>query len=175
MNFINRIVVNGFTVICIVSGFHSIPVQAQSDCEKHRKSLAQVRSEMRLGYREPRGNYLRQKERELKDKIRICHKYPRSTKKRNKPPAKALKKEALPAASPASTVADFQIRNPDQLGDQVLHIKGLFTGEKQTAWLRFYQPPKQCLHPKSTRIFAKCLAYRDKQAAMFSKVWGKSE
>lgn len=52
-----------------------------------------------------------------------------------------------------------------------VHVKGLFTGEKQQAWLDYYRPAKKCRSPKTTQQFSKCLQNRDLQATNFEKRW----
>ncbi|WP_448568902.1 hypothetical protein [Thalassotalea ganghwensis] len=55
-----------------------------------------------------------------------------------------------------------------------INVSGKFSGEKQDAWLKHYQAPKECAHPKTTQQFAKCTENRNEQATKFSVAWEKT-
>ncbi|WP_394175819.1 hypothetical protein [Thalassotalea litorea] len=166
-----QVVVVIFLLLVCLSIFTSLRAQAKPECEPYHQALANIRAEMRAGYREPRGEILRDKERKLKEKIRLCLGYQSRTNNPNNLNQKKGKARHKPAVKSQSSTAVIMTKNADQLGNQALVIRGKFTGKKQAAWLRFYQPSEQCRQPQTTSLFAKCLMLRDKQAKVFSKQW----
>ncbi|QDP02176.1 hypothetical protein [Thalassotalea sp. PS06] len=175
----NQVVVYVFSLIVCLSALVSNHALANSNCKSHFQALAEIRAEMRAGYREPRGEYLRNKERNLKEKIRLCLGYQSRTDNnehfkqsiQRSVSDEKIKIRTKPSGKPRSSAAITKTKNADQLGNQSLVIRGKFTGEKQVAWLKYYQPEKACRRPKTTSMFAKCLAIRDQQAEQFSALW----
>lgn len=48
--------------------------RAKVSCEKYQNRIDKVQKKLRAGYKEPRGNKLRARKRELNDKLRRCRK-----------------------------------------------------------------------------------------------------
>ena len=48
-------------------------------------------------------------------------------------------------------------------------IKSKFQGDKQIAWLEYYQKPSKCHHPKTLGVFAYCNEDKLQQQNQFSK------
>ncbi|NMP16119.1 hypothetical protein [Thalassotalea sp. Y01] len=143
--------------------FISSNAQAQEHCQRHFDALESIRTIMRAGYKEPYGEYLRSREREIKEDIRLCKKSKqKSTKTYNYITKKETRKKKLQS---------IHVPNKDQLGRQPLIIKGLFEGSKQQAWLDHYQRPEECRSPETSSQFAKCINHRDEAAKKFSANW----
>jgi hypothetical protein len=51
-----------------------------------------------------------------------------------------------------------------------LIIKSRYQGKQLQAWLLYYQQPKKCLRPKTTKQFAFCVENRINQQLAFEKV-----
>ncbi|QBY04116.1 hypothetical protein E2K93_06840 [Thalassotalea sp. HSM 43] len=145
--------------------FFSSKAEAQDHCQQHFDALENIRTIMRAGYKEPHGEYLRNREREIKEDIRLCKKSkPKSTKTYNYITQKETHKKKLQS---------IHVPNKDQLGRQALIIKGLFEGKKQQAWLDHYQRPDECRSPETSSQFAKCINHRDEAAEKFSANWNR--
>ncbi|KGJ90474.1 hypothetical protein [Thalassotalea sp. ND16A] len=153
--------------ILFILFFSSFQILAKEDCQKYYDALDNLRSVMRHGYKEPRGEYLRGKERKIKKQIRLC-------KKDQNNELNYYSSNIQQPAKSKIRYHNINVPNKDQLGRQALTVKGLFEGVKQQAWLDFYQRPKDCRKPKTTSKFSKCLKHRDEAAENFKVHWVKN-
>lgn len=145
-------------IIAIILLIISIQSPAKSKCELEWNALKAVQAQLRNKSTE----YLRNKERKKHTEYQNCRKG-KSKKNSNK---HVIKNTYNPQKKYYS---NRKIRN--SFGNSKVNIKSKFTGEKQQAWLAFYKTPKECISPKTTTKFAKCINDRNLAAEHFSNNW----
>jgi len=69
----------------------------------------------------------------------------------------------------------YKKKYKEELQNNTVSIKSIFKEEKRKAWLEYYKRPQDCIKPKSTAKFAKCLNDRDTQANKFDVSWSKKK
>ena len=131
---------------------------AKSKCEKEWDALKAVQAQLRHKSTE----YLRNKERIRHTEYQNCRKG-KSKKSSNGNSVKTTYKPQKKYYS------NKKVRN--SFGNSKVNIKSKFTGEKQEAWLAFYKTPKECIAPKTTTKFAKCINDRNLAAKHFTNNW----
>lgn len=143
----------------------SFPSFAATKCKLEWDALKNVQSQLRHNSTE----WLRDKERRNHKAYQDCRKGKKKRKTKNK--------SYIANSSQNYTQYNKPLPNYRPYGSTInkLKIKGLFTGDKQQAWLDYYRPPKECLSPKSTQQFSKCLKFRDNEANKFRKVWDEQQ
>lgn len=67
-----------------------------------------------------------------------------------------------------------KLYNKGEITDNVT-IKSKFKGKKQNEWLKFYQKNMidECIEPKTTSLFSKCIEYRNQASKYFEMLWRK--
>lgn len=129
-----------------------------------------IQSQQRAGYSNKKGRSLAEREQKARDKWWQCQQGKLPKKKRKKAKKKARSKANaravnLPPIKPP-TAGTLRFSNK-------LTIKAKYQGEKQQAWLDYYQQPKKCKIPKSTKTFAYCLEDEQRQQQVFDRQYQK--
>lgn len=135
---------------------------AESACLTQWNSLKSVQSQLR----QQNTAYLREKEQARQNAYQHCRKG-KNTK------AKAFKRTTASKSYNAQHITNYRVQKKHAL-NQVNgsgNAQGLYLGDMQNAWLAYYTKPKECIRPKSTKQFAKCLQHRDEQASNFEQQW----
>lgn len=150
---------------------HSFSVLAtKKACQPYLDKLRNIQSQQRAGYSNKKGRSLADREQKARDKWWQCQqgKLPKSKRKKNKKKTKSSTKDkdnTLLAKMPK-----YKISSIDTLSfSSKLTIKAKYQGVKQQAWLDYYQQPKKCKVPKSTKTFAYCLEDEQKQQQAFDR------
>ncbi len=130
---------------------------AKSKCPNEWNALKEVQNKLR----KQSSSYLRDKEHKLHKIYQDCR------KGKNKKIDSYYVKKKNSSSSSSKQYPKYNLKQPEYSGT----IKGLFEGEKQDAWLNYYKRPRECLKPKTTQQFSKCLNHRDEEATKFNKIW----
>jgi len=139
----------------------SAPSLASSKCQFEWHALKNVQSQLR----QKSTQWLRNQEHLKHSEYQDC----RKGKSKRTSKAKNVADKS-PSAVTRNNKPISQVKQYRSTMNKV-HVKGLFTGEKQQAWLDYYRPAKKCKSPKTTQQFSKCLQNRDLQATKFERHW----
>ncbi|GAA6203912.1 hypothetical protein [Thalassotalea sp. SU-HH00458] len=159
-------------VFCIIFYLTSCSVWAtKKACQPYLDKLRNIQSQQRAGYSNKKGRSLADREQKARDKWWLCQQGKLKTAK-NKNTKKKTKKthKAMASIKQLPTLHSISKSDPKALSfTSSLTIKAKFKGRKQQAWLDYYQQPKKCQQPKSTKIFAFCLEDEQRQQAEFDR------
>ncbi|MCJ8318737.1 MAG: hypothetical protein MJK12_03835 [Colwellia sp.] len=144
-----------FIVLLIISN----QTFAKSKCQKEWDSLKSIQALMRQRSTE----YYRQEEHKRHDIYQNCRK-----KKNNN---QVKEKKSYTTKNKKNYITNKSYTGKQASYTRDIHLKGLFTGKKQDAWIQHYERPKECINPKSTPEFATCLQHRDDEAIRFGDKW----
>lgn len=162
------------TLFCVllVMLMHSFTALAgKKKCQSYRQKLDNIQSQQRQGNSLKRSNSLAKKERKARDTWWRCETgklKPKSNKKKSKSKAKKKttkdysKAKKNPQSKKVKTLMPFANSKP-------IVVKAKYQGEKLQAWLKYYQPEKQCARPKSTQVFAACIEDKRRQQVEFEQ------
>lgn len=154
-----------FLVVLTLLSFQSFA--SKSKCPNEWNSLKSIQKQMKLGHRASEMEYLKKEERKRFTAYEHCRKGRNANSKNTVNSANQnLTKRYLYNKSRSSKSNVFKGAS--------INIKGRFSGEKQNAWFDYYNKPKECIKPKSTSQFAKCIVHRDELAKEFEVVWLES-
>jgi len=140
----------------------------KSQCQPYLDKLRNVQSQQRQGHSFKQGESLNKREAKARKKWWQCE---RGLLKKSKSPNK--KKQKL-----IKVVKKYQLSNdtkktggklnqsPFQTSDALV-IKSRYQGKQLEAWLKYYQQPKKCMRPKTTKQFAFCVENRRMQEISF--------
>jgi hypothetical protein len=160
-----KIIFIGFTLV-----FSHASYAGKKQCQPYLDKLRNVQSQQKQGHSLKRGERLKKLETKARKiwwqceqghlkKVKVSDK----TKKKNK----RTKRKAISVASLSDIskvkVKPFKVSSP-------LVIKSRYQGKQLQAWLLYYQQPKKCLRPKTTKQFAFCVENRIKQQLAFEEV-----
>jgi len=156
-----EIKMNIYQLAIIASALFSNLVFAELKCKTEWDALKDVQTQLRHKSTE----WLRDKEHKKHSEYQKCR---RNTNKQSSSNSrtKHYEKQRIQTYSPKQLA---KIKKSNYSGN----IKGIFTGEKQNSWIKYYKKPKECIRPKSTQWFAKCLKHRDDEAIKFNSTWRK--
>ncbi|MDG1751664.1 MAG: hypothetical protein P8I03_08390 [Thalassotalea sp.] len=133
-------------------------------CQPYFDKLRNIQSQQRAGYSNKKGRSLAEREQKARDKWWQCQQGKLPNKKRKKAKQKSKVNSSL------SQTPFYKIPTKDTLSfSNKLTIKAKFKGVKQQAWLDYYQQPKKCKMPKSTKVFAYCLEDEQEQQEVFDR------
>lgn len=142
----------------------------KSQCQPYLDKLRNIQSQQRQGHSFKKGESLNKREAKARKKWWQCErgllKTRKSRKKNKHKPTKVAKKYQLPTHTQKARVKLNQ--SPFQTSNALV-IKSRYQGKQLQAWLKYYQQPKQCLRPKTTRAFAFCVENRRLQQVSFEK------
>lgn len=152
---------NIYKLAFIVIVLFSSSTFAKSKCQNEWDALKSVQSQLKHKSTE----WLRDKERKKHTEYQDCRRGKIKSINSNNQTKYSEKR----SSQPYKTKRIIKTKKSNFSGG----IKGLFTGEKQNAWIRYYKKPKECIRPKTTKWFAKCLNIRDIEAQKFDVLWKK--
>ncbi len=142
-----------------------VPSQSFADkkqCKPYLEKLRNVQSLQKSGYSNKRGRSLAAREEKARDKWWQCEQGKLPKKKSKKKIVKKHRAKKVVNAAIGNTTYSGTLTNK-------LVIKSDFKGIQQQAWLNYYQPPKNCRKPQSTKQFAFCMEDRRKQQDIFKR------
>ena len=140
----------------------------KADCITEKQQLQHIQKIMKKGYKPRLGERYRQIEREKHNAYQICRKNKNNSSKSTK-----VKKQNQPTKKKYSSFYKSRKYNRPLVSRGTINMRGKFKGEKQSAWLKHYKTPKNCITPKTPSEFAKCLSIRDEAAEKFDILWRK--
>ena len=145
---------------------------AQPPCESAHQTYRKVQQQMRKGQSAVSMARLQERERKAWFAWQRCLENP-SVNKRSK---RKAKQQSQPSSTKnrKQTNKITQSNYPKVLSNKPLNMKGAFSGDKQQAWLDFYQKPKECLKPKSTQQFAYCIEHARNAQLVFSQSYDEN-
>lgn len=145
--------------ILLIIGLLTVSNQtfAKSKCEREWNDLKSIQTQMRHRSTE----YLRNKEREKHKEYQDC-------RKGKKKKSKKYKRKAN--YNNQSTNNTYRKYTSNTITNTV-SLKGKFSGDKQDAWVQYYDKPQECIKPKDISQFSRCLKYRDEKAIDFDREW----
>ena len=159
-----------FTYIVILLLLAPI-TEAKTRCKPLLEKLHNIQAMQRSGYSSKRGVSLRAREDKARDKWWQCEtgrskkankknkKQSKSTNYRTKiTKIKNVKGKTLKAGTPFKT-------------SNAVVIKSKYKGDKNRAWLEFYQQPTRCHRPKNLQVFASCSENKQNQREDFENVY----
>jgi hypothetical protein len=143
----------------------------KKQCQSYLEKLRNVQSQQKQGHSLKRGESLNKLEAKAIDiwwPFEQCNlkKAKRIKKKKQSHKNKRAKQRSLNVGS-----LDYTSKvnaNPFQTSAPLV-LKSRFQGKKLQAWLLYYQQPKKCVRPKSTKQFAFCVENRREQQLAFEK------
>jgi hypothetical protein len=142
----------------------------KKECQSYTDKLRNVQSQQRQGHGLKRSESLNKQEKVARKKWWQCE---RGRLKRVKGKRKKKQKNIVANIhQPLSATLSRDIKKgsskPFQTSAPVV-IKSRYQGKQLQAWLKYYQQPKKCLRPRTTRQFAYCVENRRTQQLAFEK------
>ena len=141
---------------------------AKSKCELEWNALKAVQAQLKQKSYE----WLRKKEHEKHNEYQNCRKG-----KTNKLITDLKKEKISPKKNKQikkyMPKTEYSRNNNKYSGE----IKGKFKGEKQDAWIKYYNKyrPIKCKTPKSIQIFSQCVKHKNNEAKNFNLVWATKD
>lgn len=172
-----------YTVIVIFILSFSSNVSAKKRCKPLLEKFHNIQAMQRKGYSLKRGQSLRAKEDKARDKWWQCEhsslasfkkKYGtknKKSKKKSKKKNKAQKSTRYAKINYATFNSQNKLTSFNQ--DSAIVIKSKYQGNKQQAWLQFYQQPNKCQRPKTLNVFAYCSEDKLQQQGLFDKKYSR--
>lgn len=175
--------VGGCLIFFLILTTYSAPTLAKKRCKPFLKKLHSVQAMQRKGYSLKRGESLRAREDKARDKWWKCENsslakfnalYGSKKKKKAKKKKTASKKNTKSSSyntklSLASR--STKVNTPTFNQTSAIVIQSSFKGDKQSAWLTFYNKPVKCQRPKSMSVFAYCHENKRLQQSEFIKTY----
>jgi len=158
------------TFFSLILLYLPVSYAGKSQCRPYLDKLRNVQSQQRQGHSFKQGESLNKRETKARKKWWQCErgllKINKSRKKRKQEKTKVAKKYQLPSYTQKAGVKLNQ--SPFQTANALV-IKSRYQGKQLQAWLKYYQQPKQCMRPKTTKQFAFCVENRRLQQMSFEK------
>jgi len=159
------------TVFSVMLLYVPISHAGKAECQPYLDKLRNVQSQQRQSHSNKRSESLNKREAKARKKWWKCErgllKVAKSRKKKKTKPVTAVKKQQLAIHTKRKGIevnkTPFKTSSP-------LIIKSRFQGKQLQAWLQYYQQPKQCQRPKTTKQFAFCVEDRRLQQVSFAKL-----
>jgi len=160
-----------------VLAFSPTSYAGKKQCKAYLVNLRNIQSQQKQGHNLKRNESLNKREAKARNKWWRCErglltKMVSRKSKNNNQNDNAIKRQSIPVNTvkndskvnikPFSTTADVM-------------IKSRYQGLQLYAWLEYYQQPKKCSRPKSTKQFAFCVEDRRRQQLAFDTVYKKSD
>lgn len=141
---------------------------AKKRCKPFLEKLHNIQAMQRNGYSSKRGVSLRDREDKARDVWWQCEtgRSKKSNKKTNDKKKNKTNKTTNLQGSRFSKNKTIKAGTPFKTNNAVV-IKSHYQGAKKQAWLKFYQQPKGCMHPKSLSEFAFCSENKRTQRSSF--------
>ncbi|MFT5755722.1 MAG: hypothetical protein ACI9LM_000434 [Alteromonadaceae bacterium] len=159
--------ITNIILIVVVALLFLSPVYAgKKQCQSYLKKIHNIQSLQRQAHSLKSSNSLNKREHKARNKWWQCEQGKLPIKHKKKSKNKKVKitkaKNRLDLNLPVKKVVPFATKKG-------LVFKGKFQGNKQFVWLKYYQQPKGCIRPKSTKKFAYCMEDKLKQQENFEK------
>jgi hypothetical protein len=139
----------------------------KNQCQSYLDKLRNVQSQQQKGHSFKQGERLNKREAKARKKWCQCERgLLKTSKSRKKKKKKAPKKYQLATDTQKTRIKLNQ--SPFQTSNALV-IKSRYQGKQLQAWLKYYQQPKQCQRPKTTKQFAFCVENRRSQQMSFEK------
>jgi hypothetical protein len=142
----------------------------KKECQSYADKLRNVQSQQRQGHGLKRSEKLNKQEKVARKKWWQCERGLLKKVKSNH--KKKQRNIAINIHQPLSATFSRDVKKgsskPFQTSAPVV-IKSRYQGKKLQAWLKYYQQPKKCVRPKTTRQFAYCVENRRTQQLAFEK------
>jgi hypothetical protein len=152
--------------------FSSLVLAGKKHCQSYREKLNNIQTQQRQANSHKRSNSLAVRENKARENWWHCengklNKKPKQKKKvKYKNTTKAIKEAAISERNINKSKVG-QVRSSAPTQSIVMREK--YQEKQLQAWLKFYQPEKRCLRPKSMKIFAACIEDKRRQKAEFEK------
>lgn len=161
----------GLIFVGLLFSLNSFSVWAtKKACQPYLDKLRNIQSQQRAGYSNKKGRSLADGEKKARDKWWQCQQGKLPKNKRKKAKKKSKFTNEAKASTSSVKPAIYKLTKTNTLSfSSKLTIKSKFQGAKQQAWLDYYQQPKKCKVPQSTKIFAYCLENEQKQQQVFDR------
>lgn len=175
-------------IICLTLVVSQPSYGGKKQCQSYLDKLRNIQSLQKQGYSLKRGEILNKREIRARKKWWQCE---RGLLKKNKSSKKKKKKQNkknkvkmaqaklqhfsvnLPSNSSKRNTEKRTVK-PLQRSASVV-VKSKYQGKKLQAWLQYYQQPKRCFRPKSTKQFAFCVEDRRAQQLTFEQAFDKND
>jgi len=162
-----------FLLFVIFTLLFSMPSYAgKKQCKAYLEKLHNIQTQQKQGNSLKRSESLKKRETKARHKWWQCE---RGQLKTLKPKSNKQKKPKgkLASRQPKRINLLKEVMKPKikpfQTSNAVV-IKSRYQGKKLEAWLQYYQQPKKCQRPKSTKQFAFCVENRRMQQLAFEKI-----
>jgi len=163
---INKATLFLITLCLILLGLYSAVANAgKKQCQPYLEKLHKIQSLQRQAHSLKSSNSLNRRESTARDKWWQCEqgKLPVKKKAKKKQKNQISKYKSLPKLDySVGKIVPFETK-------KALVFKGRYQGKTQLAWLKYYQQPKACKRPKSTKKFAYCMEDKLNQQSSFEK------
>lgn len=160
---------------------------AKKRCKPFLEKLHKVQATQRSAYSLKRGESLRAKEDKVRDQWWQCEnsslakfnaKYGKNKKKKSKDKKLAkskVKSKKTRGYNTKLTLTPMDVTKSTTSFNQhsAIVIKSKYQGEKQLAWLAYYQKPTKCHQPNTMSAFAFCHEHKRQQQSEFDKAYQK--
>ena len=161
-----KVIFIGITII-----LSQVSYAGKRQCQTYLDKLRNVQSQQKQGHTLKRGESLNKQESKARNiwwkceqghlkKTHLSNKQ-KKQKKSKVPKQQRVTKASLTQMSKVS-LKPFQMTAP-------LVVKSRYQGKQLQAWLLYYQQPKKCSRPKTTKQFAFCVEDRRNQQRAFEK------
>jgi hypothetical protein len=146
----------------------------KSQCQSYLDKLRNVQSQQRQGHGFKKSESLNKREAKARKMWWQCERgLLKTNKNKNKNRKKKKQKQSKVATTyslPTNTIkARAKLNQSPFQTSNALVIKLRYQGKQLQDWLKYYQQPKQCMRPKTTRQFAFCVEDRRLQQMSFEK------
>ena len=157
--------------------FTSPTIMAKKHCKPLLVKLRNIQATQRDSHSLSRAKSLRKREDKARNIWWRCEqekskKQNKQKKKRKTKPVKYRIKSKR--ANQKNNQKTLKLATPFKTSHAVI-IKSKYQGDKQRAWLRYYQQPIQCQRPKSLTEFATCSENKQTQRADFEQDYNPVE
>jgi hypothetical protein len=162
-----KIIFMGFTLL-----FSNVSFAGKKQCEPYLDNLRNIQSQQKQGHSLKRGERLNKLETKARKNWWQCEQGKLKKAKRSKNQKKQQKNKIVTRRSLSTislthvtkeNIEPFKTSTP-------LVMKSRYQGKQLQAWLLYYQQPKKCSRPKTTKQFAFCVENRRTQQLAFEKV-----
>ena len=153
-------------LLIFISYFLSVSaIAGKKVCQPYLDKLRNIQSQQRAGYSGKQGRKLADREQKARGKWWACQqgKLPKKKKSKKKKTAKTKERTVVSYSSKTSS------KKVTQPLTNKLVLRAKYRGIQQQAWLDYYQKPKKCIRPKTTKIFAYCIEHEKEQQLKFER------
>lgn len=136
----------------------------KKQCQPYLEKLRNIQSQQRHGYGVKKGKSLKNREAKARKKWWQCEQGKLKLAKKSKKKSKQKKLPMnLSSIHKLTKVKSFGVSGP-------LVVKSRYQGKKLQLWLAYYQQPKNCSRPKTTKQFVFCVEDKQAQEIAFEQI-----